>query len=371
MRKVVKTALEKARDSALLAVEVYNKPAIKFKSGGYITLMVIAWTALFHAIFFKMKRNPFRKEHGRFVRIENDFKHWELAECLAQYYKTDTGNPVRKNLEFFIPLRNKVEHRSMPELDATLFGECQAMLLNFDEMLESEFGAQYCLRELLSFAVQLFPSSQNLVQAVKQNPAAKAVHQFIQQYRSAISPDVQATGKYSFKAFLIQVANHNSNEALALQFVHYDKLTESQKQDISRFVALTKSKEVPVSNKDKMRPIDVIKRVQAALGDPQVTRGMKMVNKFNSTIHTKCWRFFKVRPPTKSTNPSDTLPKYCVYDQPHNDYLYTQEWVDMLVDRLKDEVFFQSFYKKGPDQVSAQTSTSQGLHGATHVQPPA
>ena len=38
-----KRALEKARDSGILAVEVYNKPAVKFKSGGYITLMVIAW----------------------------------------------------------------------------------------------------------------------------------------------------------------------------------------------------------------------------------------------------------------------------------------------------------------------------------------
>ena len=122
----VKSALDKARDSALLAVEVYNKPAVKFKSGGFITLMVIAWTALFHAIFYKKKRKPFRKEHGRFVKIDNDFKHWELAECLAQYYKTDTGNPVRKNLEFFIPLRNQIEHRSMPELDATIFGECHA-----------------------------------------------------------------------------------------------------------------------------------------------------------------------------------------------------------------------------------------------------
>ena len=142
----VKGALEKARDSALLAVEVYNKPAVKFKSGGYITLMVIAWTALFHAIFFKKKRKPFRKEHGRFLRIEKDFMYWELGECLSQYFKTDTGNPVRKNLEFFIPLRNRIEHRSMPELDASIFGECQAMLLNFDEMLEKEFGAKYCLR---------------------------------------------------------------------------------------------------------------------------------------------------------------------------------------------------------------------------------
>jgi hypothetical protein len=73
----VKAALEKARDSAILAVEVYNKPAVKFKSGGYITLMVIAWTSLFHAIFFKRKTKPFhRKSNRRFEKIDGDFKHW-------------------------------------------------------------------------------------------------------------------------------------------------------------------------------------------------------------------------------------------------------------------------------------------------------
>jgi hypothetical protein len=56
-----KGALEKARDSGTLAVEVYNKPAVKFKSGGYITLMVIAWTSLFHAVFFKRKLKPFSR----------------------------------------------------------------------------------------------------------------------------------------------------------------------------------------------------------------------------------------------------------------------------------------------------------------------
>lgn len=37
----VKQMLNKARESALLAVEVYNKTATKFKSGGYVVLMSI------------------------------------------------------------------------------------------------------------------------------------------------------------------------------------------------------------------------------------------------------------------------------------------------------------------------------------------
>lgn len=45
--KILKSCLAKALDSALLAIETYNKPAIKFRSGGYIVLMNIAWTSLF------------------------------------------------------------------------------------------------------------------------------------------------------------------------------------------------------------------------------------------------------------------------------------------------------------------------------------
>ena len=59
--KVIKH-IEKAKDSALCAVEIYNKPSVKFKSSGYITLMVMAWTSLFHAIFWEKKVKPFYKK---------------------------------------------------------------------------------------------------------------------------------------------------------------------------------------------------------------------------------------------------------------------------------------------------------------------
>ena len=331
-----KDALEKARDSALLAVEVYNKPAVKFKSGGYITLMVIAWTSLFHAIFFKRKVKPYyRKESGRFIKVDGDFKFWELDACLSNFYKADTANPVRKNLEFFIPLRNRIEHRSMPEIDATIFGECQAKLLNFDEMIEKEFGAKHCIRESLSFALQLFPSAEGLVAAIQHNPATKQVADFIQQYRSTISAEIAGSGKFAFKAFLIQVNNHKSENALPVQFVHYDKLPEEQKKQLSTFAVMVKNKEVPVANLDTLRAGDIVKKVQTGLGNPQVDRGGKMVNRFNLAIHTRCWKKFKARPESGNANPEATNWKYCIYDKRHNDYGYTPAWVDFLVEELK------------------------------------
>ena len=106
--KAVKKCLEKSNDSALLAVETYNKPAIKFKSGGFIVLMTISWTALFHAIFFKQKKKPYHKENNRFVKRDGDYYYWELKTCIKEYFGTQQNNPIIKNLEFFIPLRNMV-----------------------------------------------------------------------------------------------------------------------------------------------------------------------------------------------------------------------------------------------------------------------
>jgi len=341
----VKAALEKAHDSALLAVEVYNKPAVTFKSGAYITLMVIACTSLFHSIFFRQKKKPFYKgDNGRFLFLDGDFKHWELDECLRQYFGSDVMNPVRKNLEFFIPLRNKIEHRSMPELDPSIFGECQAMLLNFDEMIEKEFGAKYCLRESLSFSLQLFPNAENLIEAVRKNPSTKPVMEFVQQFRSTISPEVSASGKYSFKAYLIQVANHKNEHALPIQFVHYDKLTDEEKKQLSHLVTMVKFKEMPVVNPDLFKPGEVVKKVQAGLGNLKVERVGKTVDKFSMDTHSRCWRRYKVRPPKDAQDPRATDWKYCVFDKLHSDYGYTQAWVDFLVEKLKDEKEFNSLY---------------------------
>ncbi len=341
----VKVSLEKACDAALLAVEVYNKPAVKFKSGGFVSLMIIAWTAIFHAIFFKAKKKPFYKgDNGRYRKREGDFYYWELEECLRQYFTTDTSNPIRKNLEFFIPLRNKIEHKSLPEIDSDIFGECQAMLLNFDELIEKQFGSKYCLRESLSFSLQLFPSSKSLTQAIKYNPSAKPAVEFINSYRSSISTEVFGSNKYTFKAFLIQVGNHQSKDALPIQFVNYDRLSDDQRAEFGRFVAMVKFKEVGISNVDKLKSGEVVKLVQSALGNPKIVRQKKSIDKFNFDAHVRCWKKYGVRPDGKSKTPSQTNAQYCIYDKPHNDYLYTREWVDFLIDKMKDETEYKSLY---------------------------
>lgn len=286
--KNLRPYLAKAHDSALLAVEVYNKPAIAFRSSGYIALMIIAWTSLFHAIFLRRDIRPhYKRANGRFEMIDGDYKHWELKECAKQFWGNDTENAVRKNLEFFIPLRNKIEHRHLPQLDADIFGECQALLLNFDTLIGMEFGDKHRLREALSFSLQLFPSGESFAAAVKNDKRLRDIKKFIDAYRSTITPEAMNSGQFAFKAFLIQVANHQSQDTMAIQFVQYDKLTPEQKAEVSRIPALIKLKQSGVVNADLMKAGAVVKAVQKGLGNPTIERLGKRLAKFNLDTHMR------------------------------------------------------------------------------------
>jgi Protein of unknown function (DUF3644) len=154
--------LEKARAAAISAVEVYNRPESAFRTPHYLVLMTIAWTALLHAIFYKRHqgRGTERKlaRSFRYVRVDGEFKYWELDECCNQYWG-DKNPAERENIRFLIGLRNRIEHRDLPELEPSIYGECQALLLNFETLLEAEFGKRYALTETLALSLQFSPGS--------------------------------------------------------------------------------------------------------------------------------------------------------------------------------------------------------------------
>ena len=44
--------------------------------------------------------------------------------------------------------------------------------------------------------------------------------------------------------------------------------------------------------------------------------------------------YISVRPASNSDAKFDTKAQFCIYDEPHNDYLYTAQWVDFIVKLL-------------------------------------
>jgi hypothetical protein len=243
-------------------------------------------------------------------------------------------NAVSQNLRFFIALRNKIEHRELPELD-------KALLFNFEEMMGKEFGSKYSLNESLAISLQFSRMRQTeKMKSIRQllKPVAGDITDFIQKFRSSLSDDIFGDMAYSYKVFLLpNVGNHRSRDSIAVEFMPYDPNDPEQMTKYERMMALVKEKHVPVVNPGKFKPSDVAK---------QVAQALKLQRKFNVTRHTKCWHYYKVRPPKDSNNPARCRVEYCQYDEVHKDYVYTDRWVEFLVAELQDDEKYRAILGK-------------------------
>ena len=92
---------------------------------------------------------------------------------------------------------------------------------------------------------------------------------------------------------------------------------------IKKDIALIKEKRIPVANQGKLKPQMVCDALSPKMG-----------TKISVTLHTKAWKYYKVRKTGTQANGCDT--KYCLYDEAHRDYVYTQAWIDFLFSKFSD-----------------------------------
>ena len=332
LRGKIKKLVLKSREAALLAVTIYNNPQTVFKTYAYIVNMCIAWTSLFHAMFEKRNIKDFYKKDTKrleYEKVDGEYKAWELSTCCKEYYK-DITTPARANLETLIKLRNKIEHRFLPELDSHVFGECQSCLFNYEKLLISEFGIEHAINSSLAFGLQfseVYEEQQiNSMKSMKLRELENIKH-YMDEYRKEYSDEILESMQYSFRVFLVpQTGNHLNSADRSVEFIKASDLNEEEYKRLKNDITLIKNRRIPVSNDDKMKPGVVVKKVQD-----------RVEFEFKPHHHTYCWKYFKVRPKSNSRNPECTDTRYCNYDAVHNDYVYTNAWVELLVKELSKE----------------------------------
>lgn len=337
----VKELIEKSRECAILSVDIYNKPATKFRSYGFIVLINIAWTSLFHAIFERLGIKYFYKKNNsnRYIRVDGQKKAWVLNKCINEYFK-DLNSPMRENLRFFIGIRNQIEHRFLPALDLDIFGECQALLLNYERILTQEFGEDYSLGESLAIPLQLLTVDSKWRDKILkeiQSREYEVIKEYIDTFRYSLEEAVWDSSEYNFKIFLVpKLGNKQRSADIAVEFIPYDKDNPKEMEKYKKVAAFIKEKQVPVVNPGKLKPGDVSQRIKQTLN----------ITFHPSSHHVGCWKYYKVRPPSKSKFPEKTKIKYCQYDVAHGDYVYTEEWVEFLISELSDIRKRKEVFKK-------------------------
>jgi hypothetical protein len=315
--------LNKAREFALLAVSTYNNPYTSFKTYGYIVNIIIAYTALFHAIFEKKGiEYCHRDKEGKPIFIDGEEKAWELQECAREYWKA--GYTAEKtNIEFLVGLRNRIEHRSLPAIDLAVSGECQSSLNNFENILISEFGDEYALIANLATTMQLTRISQQAqADALKQlqRDNYRVVREYMETFKRDLDDEILESQKYRIRAFLIpKLGNHAKSSDLSIEFVNISQLSEEELDSYEQGVAFIKGVESPY----RLRPGKVVDLIK------------NNILNFNMTMHTKCWKYYKARPLEQDNKSWKS--EFSGYSEGYDGYLYSKNWINHLLAVLIDE----------------------------------
>ena len=269
--------VEKARESSLAAVKIFNDPLIKFKSESFIILMVIAWTYLLHG-YYRSKKVDYRyfSEKGRKKKYDRTkrgaFKYWELERCL-----NDKENPIDKdtanNIRFLIGLRHEIEHQMTLQLDDYLSGRYQACILNFNSYIKKLFGEQCGLDKNLTFSLQFIEFSEEQILGGK--PEADIpdnLKAFIVEFDGKLNDEEFNSEKFSYRLlFSRKLANSKGQADKVVEFI--DPKSELG-QTIEKEYWIKKDVE-----KRKFLPTTIVKEVKAQ-GFP----------KFNVPKHTEIWK---------------------------------------------------------------------------------
>lgn len=301
--------LIRAREAMVLGVQVFNSPAMRFKSEVFAMLVNVAWTYLLHE-YYERKNIKIVGKDGRSLLLSQMI---DRQDC-------PLSKGMKDNLKALKILRDDVEHKLLGRADAKWLGLFQACCLNFDKAICDLFGSHLTLSHDLSFAIQF--TKMNLEQLTTLNRYEIPAH--IDAVDARLSEGMTeaqiADLEYQFR--VVYTLDAVTKSRAHFQFVLPDS---AEGKDIRNVLVQHKLADHLYPHK----PGDVVSRVQQKSGKA-----------FTSHNHTQAWRKFQARPRKEAAQPDNTKRDWCVYHAAHKDYTYSDQWIEFLVAEVSDDQKF-------------------------------
>lgn len=126
---LLKLMLEKSKEAFIMAVEIYNKPTIKYRVEGFLFFICNAWELMLKAHILNTLGNE-----AIYYKDSPD-KTISLSECVKKVFTNDK-DPLRINLEKIIELRDTSTHFVTTEYEMIYVPLFQSCLFNFNEKMQ-------------------------------------------------------------------------------------------------------------------------------------------------------------------------------------------------------------------------------------------
>lgn len=128
MDNITTKLLDKSKEAFSLAIEIYNKPTIKYRVEGFAFFICNAWELMLKAHLIKTKGYS-----SIYYKNKSD-RTISLSDCIKEVFTNDK-DPLRINLEKIIELRDTSTHFITEEYEMVYVTLFQSCILNFNEKM--------------------------------------------------------------------------------------------------------------------------------------------------------------------------------------------------------------------------------------------
>lgn len=326
--------MREARRQACVAVDFYNRPGDRQSYADFVIHMHLAWQNLLHAHFMKRKVNIyFRASKGSRLYKRDKYgqkQSWDLQTCLNSSYKEN--DPIRLNVEFFIGLRNSIEHRFERSLLIATAAHAHAYVINFESELIRMFGEDETLADELRFPVfvqALSPGGMDEQRTLRRGLPLEA-KTYISEFEAKIPSTIRQDPRFEYRIQLQPIRGAKDDADLAFKFINAKELSDNELADAMA--------------SGKTGQVVIFEKLKASGFDDEMLPG----NAANAVEEQTNFRF-SVSDFTKLRHRDGVGPKKgeapaaeyadgvnCIYSKAHRNHVYTKAYIAVLIEELSD-----------------------------------
>ena len=210
--------IEKSKEAFVMAVEIYNKPSIKYRIEGFSFFICNAWELMLKAHLIKksgIESIYYKDNTERTITLEN---------CLQKIF-TNEKTPLRRNLMKIIELRNTSTHFVTEEYEMVYIPLFQACVLNFVEKMQEFHGVdmtEVIPQNFLTLAISMKALDENEIRAKYPEEIAQKLIDTHNQLEPMIAENNQ-----SFAIKIEHLHYITKDKSKATSFVYVDKDAEA------------------------------------------------------------------------------------------------------------------------------------------------
>lgn len=316
--------LHHCRRAAIAALRAWNDPTASFRTESFALHFVTAWNSFAIALLQLDEVGWWAcDEAGHPEQIDGRDKAKDTHELVGLAWPGTRHDGLRRNVDFWIGLRNHVAHRHLPALDAAVIPQAQAGLLNLEGALVEAFGEDFALGDTLSVPLQLsgFRDPTSLTSLKKLQASLPLDVQTYLSQQAKLNEDLLEDPSYLLRVtFVPMVPSSGRNPDAVAYFVRPGEVSEDLGLALKEYVVVEKVVHAP-------RPSLIATQVVEAVQD-------RIPFRFGINMHVAASRKLGARPASSKGDQTATDARYCEYVTSVKRHLYNQAWIDRLVAEL-------------------------------------